>query len=81
MKRYPAPGMSRSNEPATAVPRRYQPTAAEVDDLIRRAAGHPLGTDFLINGALDAVAATFSVHAFAVEAARRHAAAGRSTHA
>ncbi|MHC4108462.1 MAG: hypothetical protein ACYSTY_10300 [Planctomycetota bacterium] len=48
------------------LPNSYRPTAAEVDDL----AGHPLGTDFLANGALDAVAATFGVHAFVVDAAR-----------
>ncbi len=51
-------------------PNSYRPTAAEVDDLVRSAAGHPLGTDFLANGALDAVAATFGVHAFVVDAAR-----------
>jgi hypothetical protein len=52
------------------LPNSYRPTAAEVDDLVRSAAGHPLGTDFLANGALDAVAATFGVHAFVVDAAR-----------
>ena len=43
---------------------------AEVDDLIQRASNHRLGTRFLLDGALDAVAATFSVHAFVVDAAR-----------
>lgn len=52
------------------VPGSYRPTADEVDDLIRRAASHRLGTDFLLHGTLDAVAATFQAHAFVVEAAR-----------
>lgn len=51
-------------------PNSYRPTTRDVDDLVRRAAGHPLGTDFLANGAPDAVAATFGVHAFVVDAAR-----------
>ncbi len=51
-------------------PNSYRPTTQDVDDLVRRAAGHPLGTDFLANGAPDAVAATFGVHAFVVDAAR-----------
>jgi hypothetical protein len=50
---------------------RYNPTPDEVRLLLRRAAEHPLGTEFLTGGALDAVAATFGVHAFLVEAARR----------
>jgi len=49
---------------------RYAPPPAEVDDLLRRAAAHPLGLGFLRRGALDAVAATFRVHAFTVDAAR-----------
>ncbi len=47
-----------------------RPSRAEVDALIQRASNHPLGTRFLIDGALDAVAATFNVHAFVVDAAR-----------
>jgi len=39
-------------------------------DLIARADAHPLGREFLREGALDAVAATFHVHAFAVDRAR-----------
>ena len=54
----------------TSVPKPYRPTTAEVEDLLRRAAKHPLGTEFLVDGSLDAVAATFRVHAFAVDAAR-----------
>jgi hypothetical protein len=42
----------------------------DVDDLVRRATGHPLGLDFLRTGSLDAVSATFRVHAFVVDAAR-----------
>jgi hypothetical protein len=49
----------------------YVPTTDEVAGLIDRAREHPLGTEFLADGALDAVAATFQVHAFVVEAARR----------
>ena len=41
-----------------------------VDDLLRRAAAHPQGSVLLASGALDAVAATFGVHAFVVDAAR-----------
>ncbi len=52
------------------VPGRYRPTADEVDLLLRRAAVHPLGTGFLVNGAIDAIAATFGVHAFVVDEAR-----------
>ncbi len=47
-----------------------RPSRAEVDALIQRASNHGLGTRFLIDGALDAVAATFNVHAFVVDAAR-----------
>ncbi len=48
----------------------FRPTSEEVKNLIRRAARHPLGTDFLVQGAPDAVAATFGVHAFIVDGAR-----------
>jgi hypothetical protein len=41
-----------------------------VQDLIVRATAHPLGVSFLLQGAHDAVAATFGVHAFTVDAAR-----------
>ncbi len=47
-----------------------EPTQNEVQDLIQRANSHELGTTFLIEGALDAVAMTFGVHAFVVDAAR-----------
>jgi hypothetical protein len=47
-----------------------KPTQNEVIDLIDRAKSHELGVDFLTNGALDAVAMTFGVHAFVVDAAR-----------
>ncbi len=46
------------------------PTQNEVFTLIDRAKAHDLGVDFLTNGALDAVAMTFGVHAFVVDAAR-----------
>ena len=56
------------------LPRRYQPSAREIDGLLRRAEDHPLGTAFVLHGALDSVAATFGVHAFVVDAARKQAA-------
>jgi hypothetical protein len=52
------------------LPKPYQPTPEEVDDLIRRASEHDMGTDYLLEGALDSIAATFQVHAFVIEAAR-----------
>lgn len=48
-----------------------QPSEDEVQDLIRRAEAHELGVGFLEQGAQDAVAATFGVHAFVVDAARK----------
>ncbi|MBI5597909.1 MAG: hypothetical protein HY928_17635 [Elusimicrobia bacterium] len=49
----------------------YSPSPAEVDALISRARRHPLGLDFLKNGALEAAAIIFEAHVFAVESARR----------
>ncbi|MBZ0268385.1 hypothetical protein K8I85_09540 [bacterium] len=51
------------------------PVPEQVEALIRRADGHALGTEFLRHGALDAVAATFGVHAFVIDAARERLAA------
>lgn len=42
----------------------------EVESLISRATDHALGLEFLLRGAHDAVAVTFGVHAFVVDAAR-----------
>ena len=53
------------------VPGRYRPTVEEVTVLVRQAASHPLGPQFLAKGAIDAVAATFGVHAFVIDEARR----------
>ncbi len=50
---------------------------ADVEALIARARGHALGLDFLLRGAPDAVAMTFGVHAFVVDAARDRLAAAR----
>jgi hypothetical protein len=50
----------------------FRPSPEQVTDLIERARAHPLGLDFLRNGSQDAVAALFGVHAFTVDAARRH---------
>ncbi len=44
--------------------------AEKVDALLDVATEHELGLDFLLTGSLDAVAATFRVHAFVVDAAR-----------
>lgn len=52
------------------IPTTYRPSSAEVDALIHQASNHRLGTRFLTDGALDAVAATFHAHAFVVDAAR-----------
>lgn len=57
---------SELNKPAV----RFQPSLTEVEKVITHAASHTLGLDFLLNGSLDAVAATFEVHAFTVDAAR-----------
>ncbi len=46
------------------------PTPNAIARLIDRAGRHPLGVTFLRDGSLDAVAATFGVHAFTIEAAR-----------
>tara|TARA_B100000959_G_C14385403_1_gene379927 strand:+ start:89 stop:295 length:207 start_codon:yes stop_codon:yes gene_type:complete len=46
------------------------PTETEIKNLIERAESHELGSEFLLNGSLDAVAATFGVHAFVVDGAR-----------
>ena len=42
----------------------------EVLELIGRAKNHPLGTEFLVHGCLESVAATFGVHAFVIDKAR-----------
>ncbi len=49
---------------------RWRPSDEDVRDLIRRAEAHELGLEFLRTGSQDAVAATFGVHAFTVDAAR-----------
>ena len=46
------------------------PTETEIQELIERANSHDLGIEFLLNGSLDAVAVTFGVHAFVIDAAR-----------
>ena len=62
---------------ATAIPttpgteHRFVPSDGMVTDLVGRATAHPLGTTFLREGSLDAVAAIFQCHAFVVEAARQ----------
>jgi hypothetical protein len=53
-------------------PARYVFNALDVEALIAAAREHPLGLEFLLNGDLSAVAATFQAHAFTVDAAREH---------
>ncbi len=50
---------------------KYTPTDREVEELIGAASRHPLGLEFLLEGQLCAVATTFQVHAFTVDAARQ----------
>ena len=57
---------------STSGPWRKQPEPHEVHALIARAKDHALGLEFLRHGAHDAVAVTFGVHAFVVDAAREH---------
>ncbi len=59
-----------ARRPAPAVPR-YEPAPGEIETLIARARAHPLGLEFLLDGDLSAVAATFQAHAFTVDAARQ----------
>ena len=56
---------------ATSQPASLQVPRHEVEALIGAARKHPLGTEFLVDGHLEAVAVTFQVHAFTVDAARR----------
>ena len=56
---------------AAGFPAPYPTDAREVEALIAAATEHPLGIEFLIEGHLEAVAITFQVHVFTVDAARR----------
>ncbi len=49
----------------------FTPGEEDVEALIRAASHNPLGLEFLLEGQLCAVAITFQVHAFTVEAARQ----------
>ena len=62
--------MSDPRESSAGWPGAYRPSSEEIVSLITRAEAHPLGRSFLADGALDAVAATFGVHANVVENAR-----------
>ena len=48
----------------------FQPTPQQIAELIDAALNHPLGVEFLLEGDLGSVAATFDAHAFTIEAAR-----------
>lgn len=58
---------------------RLEASADAIAQLIGRAERHPLGVTFLRDGSLDAVAATFGVHAFTIEAARARLAETRAS--
>jgi hypothetical protein len=67
------PGLlQRSSRGPAPAPTRYVFNALDVEALIEAARKHPLGLEFLLNGDLSAVAATFQAHAFTVDAAREH---------
>lgn len=61
----------RVHRPAPALAH-YVIGALDVEALITAARKHPLGIEFLLNGDLSSVAATFQAHAFTVDAAREH---------
>lgn len=46
------------------------PHPVDAEQLLRAAAEHPLGTAFLLEGQMEAVAVTFGVHPFVVDEAR-----------
>ncbi len=62
---------TRQHHDTMGQPEAFQAREHEVAALIGAAKAHPLGTEFLIDGHLEAVAVTFQVHAFTVDAARR----------
>jgi hypothetical protein len=64
--------LQRSSRGPAPAPARYVFNALDVEALIETARKHPLGLEFLLNGDLSAVAATFQAHAFTVDAAREH---------
>jgi hypothetical protein len=53
-------------------PGRFQPTFEDMQKLIAAAREDPLGTEFLLEGDLCAVAITFGAHVFTVEAVREN---------
>ena len=56
----------------SSTPQRYEPSKPEIEQLIAQAERHPLGLDFLANGALESVSAVFQTHAFVVDSAREY---------
>ena len=64
--------LQRSSRGPAPAPVRYVFNALDVEALIEAARKHPLGLEFLLNGDLSSVAATFQAHAFTVDAAREH---------
>jgi hypothetical protein len=63
--------LRRSSRGPAPAPARYVINALDVEALLDAARNHPLGLEFLLNGDLSAVAATFQAHAFTVDAARQ----------
>jgi hypothetical protein len=62
----------RSSRGPAPAPAQYVFNVQDVEALIEAARKHPLGLEFLLNGDLSSVAATFQAHAFTVDAAREH---------
>ncbi len=50
----------------------FRPSAQAMQKLVAAARNHPLGTEFLLQGDLCAVASLFGTHVFTVEAVRDH---------
>jgi hypothetical protein len=48
------------------------PTSDQIAKLIAAARNHPLGTNFLLEGDLCAVAVIFGAHVFTIECVREH---------
>jgi len=63
--------MDRTGDPRRRSPLGIETSDQDVDGLISRAEHHPLGLEFLKNGDLQAVSATFETSAFVVDTARQ----------
>lgn len=59
-------------EGARSMSEEFRPHPQQIESLIGKASCHPLGIKFFLEGDLCAVAITFGVTVFAVEAAREN---------